>query len=120
MRAQRQCTDACRVNDKIMEDFVANSGLNIKDYVVPNYLNGFEDALGKGSVVINISNIRTIYKSEQSYAWSYNTSANQQEKRSKDYVTVACDIRISGVLDYRVKDLYYIKKRKIVIINIYL
>ena len=114
MRAQKQCTDACRVKDKIMEDFVSNSGLNIKDYVVPNYLNGFEDALGKGSVTINISNIRTIYKSEQSYAWSYKTSVNQQEKRSKDFVTVACDIRISGVLDYRVKDLYYIKKGKIV------
>ena len=116
MKAQKQCTDACRVKDKIMEDFVANSGLNIKDYVVPNYLNGFEDALGKGSVILSMTNVRTILKDEQSYAFAYSTSTvKEEQRRAKDIVTVACDITVSGSLNYPVvKDLFYIKKGKIV------
>ena len=120
MRAQKQCTDACRVKDKIMEDFGAKSGLNIKDYVVPNYLNGFEDALGKGSIILSMTNVRTISNNEQAYAFAYGTSSlKQEEKRSRDFVTVACDITMSGALNFDVKNLYYIKKGKIVKITPY-
>ena len=119
-RAQKQCADACRVKDKIMEDFVANSGLNIRDYVIPNYLNGFENALGKGSVNIAISNIRTVSTYEQSYSYHYGSSTiKQEQKRSRNFITVACDIDISGALNYHVKDLYYIRKGHIVKITPY-
>lgn len=115
MKAQKQCADACRVKDKIMEDFVANSGLNIKDYVVPNYLNGFEEALGRGAIVLSMTNVRIISKQEQSYTFAYGTSTvKEEQKRAKDIITVACDITVSGSLNYPVvKDLFYIKKGKI-------
>ena len=120
MRAQKQCTDACRVKDKIMEDFAAKSGLNIKDYVVPNYLNGFEDALGKGSIILSMTNVRTISNNEQAYASAYSASSlKQEEKRAKDIVTVAGDITTSGAIRYDIKNLYYIKKGKIVKITPY-
>lgn len=116
MRAQKQCTDACRVKDKIMETFGAKSGLSVKDYVVPNYLNGFEDALGKGSIILSMTNVRTISNNEQAYSTSF---LKQEEKRSKDFVTVACDITMSGALNFDVKNLYYIRKGKIVKITPY-
>lgn len=120
MRAQKQCTDACRVKDKIMEDFAVNSGLSVKDYVVPNYLNGFENALGNGTISISISNVRTISNQEQSYGVSNNSSFNkEEERRSKNFVTVACDITVTGAINYHIKDLYYIKKEKIVKITPY-
>lgn len=120
VRAQKQCSDACRVKDKIMEDFAANSGLSVKDYVVPNYLNGFENALGNGTISITISNVRTISNYEQSYGVSYSSSfTKEQEKRSKNFVTVACDIIVTGVMNYQIKDLYYIKRGKIVKITPY-
>lgn len=119
-RAQNQCTDACRVKDKIMEDFATNSGLEMKDYVVPNYLNGFENALAEGTISIHASNVRTISFFEQSYGMSYNSSfVNEERKNSKNFVTVACDILISGVINYNIKDLFYIKKGKIVKITPY-
>lgn len=116
MRAQKQCTDACRVKDKIMEDFAANSGLSVKDYVVPNYLNGFENALGNGTILISIGNVRTISNQEQTYSSSF---SKEEERRAKNYVTVACDITVTGAINYHIKDLYYIKKGKIVKITPY-
>lgn len=118
-RAQNQCSDACRVKDKIMEDFVRNSRLNIRDYVIPNYLNGFQDALRNGAVNINISNVRTISKNDQAYS-SYGVSTVQQEaQRSKNFTIVACEIVINGALTYHVQDLYYVRKGHIVKITPY-
>lgn len=116
-KAQEQCTDACRVMDKLMEHFVANSNLNIRDYVVPNYLNGFEEVLGKGNVFISMRNIKTISADEQSYGGTL--SITQETKRSKNFTTVACDITVSGVLNYHIKDLFYLRKGKIVKITPY-
>lgn len=115
--AQKQCIDACRVKNKIMEDFVAKDGfiLNIEDYVIPNYLNGFENALGEGALRINISNVRTIHNDEQMYSsFAGISTAEQEARRSKNYATVACDIVISGVLKYQLRELYYIRKGQIV------
>ena len=120
-KAQKQCTDACRVKDKIMIDFGANSGLNVKEYVVPHYLNGFEDAFERGAITFSMANVRTISNSEQAYAFAYGTSTiKEEQKRAKDIITVACDITVTGSLNYPiVKDLFYIKKGKIVKITPY-
>ena len=119
-RAHKQCTDACRVKNKIMEDFAASSGFSLKDYVVPNYLNAFEDALDKGAVSVSIGSVRTISNVEQSYGGSFRSSfAKEAEKRSQNIVTVACELTVTGAMNYHIKDLYYIKKGKIVKITPY-
>lgn len=108
LRAQKQCNDACRVKDKIMEDFAVNYGLNLKDFVVSNYLIGFQKALIKGPISISMRNIRTIPKEEQT-------------EYSKEYTAISCDIVVNGTLNYNIRDLYYIhiSTRKIVKITPY-
>ena len=111
--AQKQCVDDCRANDKIMEDYARIYGLNVKDYVIPNYLNCFQEAMGKGTVNINIQNIRTIPREEQAYS-SYGKSSIEQEKqRSEKFATIVCDIAINGVMEYNLKDVYYVRKGRI-------
>lgn len=111
--AQDQCIDACRVVDKIMEDYARNNGVRIKDYVIPNYLNCFQEAMGKGSVNINILNLRTIRSDEQAYSLYGESTIEQERQRSKEVVTIACEIAVNGVLDYNVKDVYYVRRGRI-------
>lgn len=115
-KIQDICLSGCRVKDNIMMDFARNSGLNINDYVVPNYLNGFESAMEKGTVNVNVSNIRIITSDLQSYSTK---NSVQEKKRAKEIITIACDIKISGVLEYNIKDLFYVKKGKILKITNY-
>lgn len=113
LKAQNLCSDACRVKDKLMEYFATNLDLNINDYVIPTYMNGFEDVMGKGPIGVNMENIKII--SENSYAFT----EGAQRKKPKECSVVACDIIISGALKYKIKDLYYIKKGQIVKITPY-
>lgn len=115
-KIQDRCLSDCRVKDKIMLDFVRNSGLSIKDYVVPNYLNGFEKAMERGTVVVNMSNVRIISSDQQSYSYGY---AKKEGERAKKYTTIACDIKVHGVLNYDIKDLFYLQKGKILKITPY-
>lgn len=111
-RAQKLCVDACRVKDKIMEDFIRNSG--VKSDLVQTYLQGFYNARKKGVVNINFSNIRIIKKSEQAYSFHYGASTPEQEvQRAKNITTIACDININGALNFQVQDLYYIHQGKV-------
>lgn len=124
MRARKQCEDACRVSDIMMKDYAAkkNIDMSVKENCeVPSYLNIFEDAFGEGNVSFSMSNVRTISNQEQSYSFSYGTSTvKQEEKRSKDIITVACDIAVNGTsMNYHIKDLYYIRKGKIAKITPY-
>lgn len=116
LEAQRLCTEECRVNNEIIQDFVKNSGLNptkLDSYVIPNYLNAFETALGKGDVIINIHNVRIIPLSEQER--SYGISNTKQIRKYADECTaVSCDFSVSGALNYYIKELYYIRKGKII------
>lgn len=119
-KAQEQCDKSCRVNDEIMEDFVAGRGLESEDYVVPNYLNGFQRALVKGAVSLSMRDVKTILADEQSDASSYGeSSTSPKTKHIKNYTLVACDITTSGVLNYRIKDLFYLRKGKILKISPY-
>lgn len=115
-KIQNKCLSDCRVKDEIMVDFARNSGLSIKDYVVPNYLNGFEKAMDQGSVVIDVSNVRIISSEQQSYSYGY---AKKEEERAKKFTTIACDIKVRGVLNYDIKDLFYLQKGKILKITPY-
>jgi hypothetical protein len=117
MRAQKQCTDACRVNDKIMEDFVAKSGLSIKDYVIPNYLNAFENALDRGKLVVNMYGVEMIPKNEWESVSPY--GHNQERKIVKEIIIVSGGITVKGSLNYNIKDLFYLHKGKIVKITPY-
>ncbi len=120
INAQKQCSSDCRVKDKIMQDFVANSDLSIRDYVVSNYLNGFEVAMNRGKLSFSIDNYRIITSNEQSYGVSYNSSAiKKEEKKAKDIMVIACEIKTNGSLNYQIKDLFYILKGKIVKITPY-
>lgn len=116
LEAQKQCTEECRVNNKIIQDFVKDSGLNpteLDSYVIPNYLNAFETALSKGDVIINIHNVRIIPLSEQER--SYGTSNTKQiRKYANECTEVSCDFSVSGILNYYIKELYYIRKGKII------
>ena len=115
-KIQDKCLSDCRVKDEIMVDFVRNSGLSIKDYVVPNYLNGFEKAMERGTVVVDMSNVRIISSDQQSYSYGY---AKKEGERAKKYTTIACDIKVRGVLNYDIKDLFYLQKGKILKITPY-
>ncbi len=117
--AQNQCVDACRVVDKIMEDYARSNGVRIKDYVIPNYLNCFQEALGKGPVNFNAIDVKVIHSDEQAYSSSGKTTIEQERKRSKEVVTIACDIIINGVLNYNIKDVYYVRKGQILKIEPY-
>lgn len=115
-KIQYYCLSDCRIKDEIMIDFARNSGLSIEDYVVPNYLNGFEKAMEIGPVVVNVSNIRIISNDQQSYSYRYR---KEEKERAKKYTTIACDIKVNGVLDYNIKDLFYLRDGKILKITPY-
>jgi len=106
-KIQNKCLSECRVMDEFMKDFARNSGLSLNDYVVPNYLNGFEKAMERGTVVVDVSNIRIISSDQQSYSYK------KDEERAKKFTTIACDIKLGGVLNYDIKNLFYLKKGKI-------
>ena len=111
-RAQKLCVNECRVKDKIMEDFIRNSG--VKSDLVQTYLQGFHNARKKGVVNINFSNVRTINRSEQAYSSHYGASTPEQEaQRAQNFTTVACEIIINGALNFQVQDLYYIYHGKV-------
>ena len=119
-RAKGQCANECRVRDKIMDYFAAKSNLSLNNFVVNNYLNGFQDAMGTGKLNISISNLRVIPAEEQIYSFSYGTSAYQKEKRySEEYVAIACEVLVTGTLDYNIKDVYYVREDKILKIDPY-
>lgn len=115
-KVQEKCPSDCRVKDEIMVDFARSKGLSIEDYVVPNYLNCFEEAMGKGTVAVSVSNVRIITSDQQSYTYG---SAKKEQKRAKNFTTIACDIKVSGVLNYDIKDLFYLQKEKILKITPY-
>lgn len=117
-RAQNLCDKACRVKDKIMEDFIRKSG--VKSDLVQTYLQEFHNARKKGVVNVSVSNVRIVGKDEQAYSDHYGVSTREQEaQRSKKYTTVACEIVTNGTLTYQVQDLYYVHKGQIVKITPY-
>lgn len=112
--AQKRCVDDCRVVDKIMEDYALIDGLRSKDYVIPNYLNCFQVAMGKGSVNIDIQNVRTISREEQAYFLHGESTIEQEKQRSKEFTTIVCEMAIDGVMEYpNLKDVYYVRKGRI-------
>lgn len=115
-RIQDKCLSDCRVKDEIMVDFARNGGLSIKDYVVPNYLNGFENAMTKGVITVTMNNVRIISSDQQSYSYR---NTKEEKARAKRFTTVACDIKVRGVLNYDIKDLFYLQKNKIIKITPY-
>lgn len=118
IKAQSLCSDACRVKDKIMENFGTNSGLNVKDYVVQNYLNGFEDALYRGPVSFSISNIKVIPFNEQ-YVLINGKMQKNTDNLVRKISVVSCNINVKGSINFQVRDLYYIKDGKIAKITPY-
>ena len=117
-RAQNLCDKACRVKDRIMEDFIRKSG--VKSDLVQTYLQEFHNARKKGVVNVSVSNVRIIEKDEQAYSDHYGVSTREQEaKRAKNFTTVACELLIDGTLSYHVQDLYYVQKGNIVKITPY-
>jgi len=117
-KAQNLCDKACRVKDKIMEDFIRRSG--VKSDLVQTYLQEFHNARKKGIVNVSVSNVRIVGKDEQAYSDHYGVSTREQEaQRSEKYTTVAGEIVTNGTLTYQVQDLYYVRKGQIVKITPY-
>lgn len=108
-KAQAQCASACRVNNKLMEDFARLKGLDIKNYVVPNYLNGFQAAMDKGSVNFQMTGIRTVANEDRDYG----ASSSQRQKFEKEYTVVVDNTIVNGSVNYNIRDSYYIRKGKI-------
>ncbi len=107
MRAQMLCTEACRVEDKIMRDFTSTSNLNIRNFVIQSYLNGFEAALDNGSITIEMKEIESISPIE----WALDKStAQKKEKLTEDYAIFKCNIVVNGILNYDINDTYYVSK----------
>lgn len=119
-KAQKQCAEECRVIDEIMEDFAKRKGLPNRDFVVPSYLNAFEDMQGLGQVSVLVSNVRLITNEEQTFAFSVGKSdIKKSNKLSKEIATVACDISVMGAMKYNIRDLFYVRKGKIIKITPY-
>lgn len=110
MRAQMQCVDACRVEDVIMRDFSSRSDLNLKNFVMQSYLNGFEMALNNGPVYIDITNMKAISKEQWSNNNQKSSKSSNLEKLADNFVIFKCDIVVSGALNYNIQDTYYISR----------
>ena len=107
MRAQMLCTEACRVEDKIMRDFISENNLNLRNFVIQSYLNGFEAALDNGSITIELKGIESISPVE----WALDKStAQKKEKLTEDYAIFKCNIVVNGILNYDINDTYYLSK----------
>lgn len=117
-KAQAQCTSACRVKDKIIEDYAIRKGLDIKNYVISSYLNCFEAAMTKGTINIVFSNVKTVSKNNTVVS-SYSGSHTGAEKQMSEFEFISSEINVSGVLNYNIKNLYYISNGKIVKITPY-
>lgn len=113
--AQKLCASGCRVNDQLMIDFARKDGLSIKNYVIPKYLNGFQDAIDKGNVNVRFTYIRPVSKEE----FLYTQSENKNKKMESECQLVVYKINATGALNYDVSDLFYIHKGKIVKIDSY-
>lgn len=114
---EAQCQSGCRVSDKIMEQFAAENdilrSLHLQDYVLEGYLDCFKNAINKGTVSYSMSNVKTISEDQQIHSSYGNSTVQQEVERSKKITTVACDISITGALNFHVKDLYYIYQGKV-------
>ena len=129
IKAENLCDEGCRVYDTIIEDFMASSGFTIKNYVIKNYLNAFESALNDGTFKVEIRDIRIVRTDEQTYgstneANSYKKSTTLSYSRQREVASkvpvVACNVVITGSsMNYNIRDVYYLKKNKIVRIEPY-
>lgn len=96
----------CMVIDYLMKVEAQKRSLSNKHYVIKNYLNVFQDAFKLGNVSFQMYNIKeTSYESIQITNYS---SKNASLAKSCTYV--ACDIDVSGVLNYNLKNLFIISK----------
>lgn len=103
-----------------MKDFARSQNYtSISDYVLPNYFNGFEKAFSRSPVLFRVSNVRAISNNNLSTGSSYSSLNPKDEKRLKELTAIVCDIHASGSLNYNIKDLYYVRKGKIVKITPY-
>ena len=94
---EKLCGTGCRVNDKIVEHFVQNHELNINNYTMPYYLNGFENL--RDSITIKCSGIEFLRSSDK-----------------YDYVISV--VNISGKINLCTKDVFCIRKKDGKIIKI--
>lgn len=107
MRAQLLCTEACRVEDKIMHDFTSQNNLNLRNFVIQSYLNGFEMALDNGNISIELRNIESVSPTK----WAIDkSSTREKEKFTENYAIFKCNVIVSGVLNYDIQDTYYVSK----------
>jgi len=107
LQAQKLCTEACRVEDKIMQDFTLQNNLDLRNYVIQSYLNGFETALDNGNISLEFRNIESISPT----MWAFDKSTTQKKgKLTEDYVIIKCNVVVKGALNYDIHDTYYVSK----------
>ena len=97
-----------RVSDKICMDLAREEGLSgIDSYTLDTYLNCIFNKVMKGSLSIMYSNIRKIPVQ----------SLSNTDSRGLDLVV--CNVRATGMINYDVKDLFYVRDGKITKIDNY-
>lgn len=89
----------CRVEDKIHADYQIKNGLrDYKTFVLDSYLNMFQTLIS-GGIRFNMSNI------------TVETQDHYPDGQTLTFITA--DIRVSGKLNYTVKDLFLVRDDKI-------
>lgn len=113
---ESQCDKGCRVSDVIMNDYGRKSNLGYGSYLISSYLNCFQTALKNGPLDVSSSGYRVINADEKDVV-SSEFSKRHAALLANKITNVACDLRVSGSLNYNVSDLYYIHNGKILKID---
>ena len=90
---------SCRVEDKVLADYLFKKGQSDHEtFCLDSYLNMFEDLISDG-VTFNMTNIKTV------------TQDKYPDGQILSFVTA--DIRITGKLNYEIKNLFLVRDNKI-------
>lgn len=90
---------SCRVEDKVLADYLYKKGQSdYETFCLDSYLNMFEDLIADG-VSFNMTNIKT------------ETQDNYPDGQVLTFITA--DIRLTGALNYEVKNLFLVRDGKI-------
>lgn len=91
----------CLVYDALMTYFARMQNLPQSDkYMLNSYMTGFQAAMRKGKINVQISDIRP----------EYNVKFENPSDNDEKFFFVSCNVKVSGAIDYNSRDIFYIRK----------
>jgi len=109
-------TDDIRFQDDVATYFIREKNLGGYDCKIETYFNGFERAFNKGQVSYYLFNAEAVSNENIILV---NTRKNKNKELIKKCAFVKCNIKINGVINFNIQDLFYIYDDKIINIKPY-